>query len=182
MTEAFPARIPREFPHLSSFTSPASAPPALGFSPAPRGMPLRPPMQRGPSRAGGVQAEPPPQSCSGATHPNVPYKKRMRLVWRSYSCGDKYSRHFTLAAFVRFSLGALGECEPTPRGCSLPPPRAILPAGASGEEPLLRIRRYFKNKEGAGAVATLARGCWQRSTSRFLSARHSPGFLTPSWP
>lgn len=92
----------------------------------------------------------------------------MRLVWRSYSCSDKYSLHFTLAAFVHFS----------PPGV-LAAPVPFLPAG---EEPLLRIRRYFKNKEGAGALATLARGCWQRSTSRFLSARHSPGFLTQSWP
>lgn len=43
-------------------------------------------------------------------------------------------------------------------------------AAAPREEPLRRSRRYFKNKEGAGAVATRGRGCSQHSTSRFLSA------------
>lgn len=70
----------------------------------------------------------------------------MRLVWRSYSCSAKSSRHFTLAAFVHFF--------PPPRGV-LAAPVPFLPAG---EEPLLRTRCYFQNKEGAGAVATLGEG------------------------
>lgn len=56
---------------------------------------------------------------------------------------------------------------------ALQPLGAALPGAAPGEEPLLRSCRYFKNKEGAGAVATRGRGCSQRSTSRFLSAAHA---------
>lgn len=47
---------------------------------------------------------------------------------------------------------------------------AALAGAARRAEPLRRSCRYFKNEEGAGAVATRRRGCPQRSTSRFLSA------------
>lgn len=45
-------------------------------------------------------------------------------------------------------------------------------AAAPRQELLLRSCHYFKNKEGAGAVATCGRGCSQHSTSRFLTAAH----------
>lgn len=80
------------------------------------------------------------------------------------------------AAPPRCALGGSVPQPPLPfPGCVPPPePRCPLPgaagAAAPGEEPLLRSCRYFKNKEGAGAVATGGRGCSPHSTSRFLSA------------
>lgn len=102
-------------------------------------------MQRAPRGQGGVQAEPPQSRSRGhAPQSALQEEDEAGLALLQLQC------QIQPALYPR----CLRAFFPPPRGV-LAAPVPFLPAG---EEPLLRTRCYFQNKEGAGAVATLGEG------------------------
>lgn len=166
MRETFPAQLPGEFPYF--FLLYLASPPALSSPPRPGGCGH---LCNGPlAGRGGVQAEP-PQSRSRGRAPQSALQEEdeagLALLQLQCQIQPALSPRCLRAFF-----------SPPPGGCSLPRCRFYLLERNHFFEP----DAIFRIRKGPEPLRHSARGCWQRSTSRFLSARHSPGFLMRSWP